>query len=185
MAIAPCKLLKLMPWRLRVAVCGCDGLLPALCRFSFDGRRFSPPSCTFILCFRPAIWKPPVLTLPEDSVCWCEGLESGEMVCRLFLGDGFPIKWEDEADDSGEGPPALIGLCESGLLLFVIRSFKPPQLLWLLSWPSLLMIEVVGEVAEPINGKPWIETKKKKVWLVPNEMIGFCSRKKLTWKTTT
>lgn len=168
-AMAPWRLLKLMPCKLSVVVwaTGVDwfGLFESL----------EVPVTTFGL----RSWNVDVeLTVDGESACvccWCDGLDSGDAVAvTLFFGDGV-IKWvDDEPDESGDGPHLIwFGwdwMIDAGsndwcstymetsrklLSTLETRSMEPEL-------HSLLMIDVVGD-ADPRNGNPGVIEKLPKL----------------------
>lgn len=103
-AMAPWRLLKLMPCKLSVVVWATGWVL-----WFWLLASFGVPVTMF--CFR--IWNAGAeLAMDDESswggcccCCWCVGLESGEAaVVTLFFGDG-DIKWaDDDPDECGDGP---------------------------------------------------------------------------------
>lgn len=95
-AIAPWRLLKLMPCKLSVVVCATGW-------FNWVGSLV-----VAVTTFGLRIWNVGVelMVNGESAGCGCDGLDNGEAM--TFFGDG-DIKWaDDDPDDSGDGPHLIV-----------------------------------------------------------------------------
>lgn len=117
-AIAPCKLLKLIPWRLSVVVCATGWFI----WFWLFPVSIVVPGVKFA--FR-VNWKVEFVFVEDKSLCcWCGGLDNGDVDgFTLFFGEDMKCAEHEPVDNGDELRPALNGLCEIGFLMFFVLGF--------------------------------------------------------------